>query len=89
MNARTVILAFLSGRAPAAYTEDTIRQRVTASGLLDNPPISVGSELVYLASERMGGLVDVQVNPVSKEQFWFATDAGVRVWAREGRLHVG
>jgi len=89
MNARTVILAFLSERAPAAYSAETIETRVNRSGLVDNPVISIGSELDYLASERMGKLVDCQIDPVSKAPYWFATDAGVKSWTVSGRQHVG
>jgi hypothetical protein len=88
MNARTVILAFLAGRAPAAYTEEAIKQRIMASGLLDTPPASVNSELSYLASDRMGKLVAVDVNPASMEAVWYATTEGVSRWVRDGRLHV-
>lgn len=89
MNPRTVILAFLAGRAPAAYTEEAIKSRVTASGLLDAMPPSVNNELVYLAYDRMHGLVSCDVNPVTKDVVWFATDEGVKRWQLEGRLHVG
>jgi hypothetical protein len=89
MNARTVILAFLAERAPAAYSEEAIKQRVTASGLLDTPPASVNSELAYLASDRMKGLVSVDVNPTSMESVWYATTEGVKRWTMDGRLHVG
>lgn len=89
MNPRTVILAFLAGRAPAAYTEEAIKSRIISSGLLDNPPASVNNELVYLACDRMHGLVSCDVNPVSKETVWFATDEGIKRWTLEGRLHVG
>ena len=88
MNARTVILAFLAGRAPGAYAEGAIAQRVNASGLLDAPVASVNSELAYLASERMGRLVGCDVHPVSKETVWYATDAGIRQWQIDGRTHV-
>ncbi len=88
MNTREVILAFLAGRSPAAFCEDTIKLRVEASGLLDNPLISLGSELNYLASERMGKLVDVVVDPVTKATAWYATDAGVKQWQLSGRLCV-
>lgn len=89
MNPRTVILAFLAGRSPAAYTEEAIKARVTASGLLDATPTSVNSELSYLASDRMGKLVAVDVNPASMEAVWYATPEGVSRWVRDGRLHVG
>ena len=88
MNARTVILAFLAARAPGAYTEEAIAQRVNASGLLDAPVASVNSELAYLALERMGTLVACDVDPVSMAAAWYATAAGVNQWVASGRLHV-
>jgi hypothetical protein len=88
MNPRTVILAFLAGRAPAAYSEEAIKNRIMASGLLDTPPSSVNNELVYLACDRMHGLVSCDTNPVSKEVVWYATDEGIKRWTLEGRLHV-
>ena len=88
MNARSVILAFLAERAPAAYTEEVIKQRVTASGLLDAPPASFNNELVYLACARMHELVSVDVNPVSNEAVWYATQEGIKRWTLDGRLHV-
>lgn len=89
MNARTIILAFLCERAPAAYSAETIESRVNRSGLLDNNVISIGSELGYLASEPMGQLVGCQIDPISKQAYWFATDAGVKAWSLSGRQHVG
>lgn len=89
MNPRTVILAFLAGRSPACYSESAIATRIAASGMLDALPPSVASELAYLASDRMGRLVACDINPVSKEAVWYATDEGVKRWQLEGRLHVG
>jgi hypothetical protein len=69
--------------------EDNILKRISACGLLDAPPASIGSELTYLASDRMGKLVDCMVHPTTKDVLWFATDEGVKRWNMDGRLHVG
>ena len=88
MNARIVILAFLAARAPAAYTEAAILQRVNASGLMDSPVPSIALELASLASDRMGGLVNCDIDRLSKTAVWYATDAGINRWQRDGRPHV-
>jgi len=88
MNVRIVILAFLAERSPAAYADDVIAQRVTASGLVDAPVPPIAPELTCLASERMGRLVSCDINPVTKTAVWFATEAGIRQWVLDGRLHV-
>ena len=89
MSLREAVLAFLAARAPGAYAEGAVAQRVAASGLTDAGAAGAGEELALLASERMGRLVGCDVNPVSKELVWFATDAGVRRWRLDGRPHVG
>ena len=88
MNARLVILAFLAGRAPGAYTEKAILQRVNASGLLDTHVPSIERELSELSSDRMGGLVNCDIDKITKVAFWYATDAGINRWERDGRPHV-
>ena len=88
MNARTVILAFLAERSPGAYSETAIAQRVNASGLLDAPVLSPRDDLEFLGSGQVDILVRRDINPLSKEAVWYATDLGVRVWNKEGRLHV-
>ena len=88
MNPRTVILAFLSERSPAAYSEFVIETRCNGSGLFDAPIASINSELSYLATERMGNLVKCDINPVTKEAVWYATDKGCERWVLDGRMHV-
>lgn len=89
MNPRTVILAFLAARSPAAYYEEVIAQRIAASGMLDAPVPSLASELAYLASDRMGKLIACDIHPTTKAALWYATDEGVKRWVTDGRLHVG
>ena len=91
MKLESIILAILAARAPAAFPEHAIAERVNRSGLADRraPPDEINAALGLLASHSMGGLVDSDVGPVSKEVVWYATDAGIRLWARDGRLYVG
>jgi len=90
MHLRSVALAFLAARSPAAYPVPSIRVRCERSGLCDAAPTveSVAQALAELASARMGGLVDTVVDPTSKSVFWYATDAGIRQWTLDGRVAV-
>lgn len=90
MNIRTVVLAFLAERGSAAYTQQAVQIRVDRSQLCDESPTvrEISEALTTLASPRMGALVDTAVDPVSKDVVWFATDAGIRRWSLDGRLHV-
>ena len=91
MKIETIILAFLAARAPAAYSESAIAARINASGLADAKVTAdeVNSACSRLALDRGGGLVDSDVEVVTKQVVWYATDAGIRRWALDGRLHVG
>ena len=91
MNLRAAILAFLAARAPASFDVGVIHLRVSRSGLLDAAPAldQVMAELQTLSGAMSHPLVDVDVNPVTKEASWRATDAGVRRWTLDGRPMVG
>lgn len=84
MTPREAILDFLANRAPAAFCAATIARRVQRYGLVDAAAIDAAAELSTLASERVGRLVDVTVDPVTMARYWFATTAGVRAWALRG-----
>lgn len=84
MTPREAILDFLAQRAPAAFCTATIARRVQRSGLCDAVTIDATAELSTLASDRVGRLVDVTVDPVTMARYWFATPAGVRAWALRG-----
>lgn len=89
MNLRTVILAFLAARYPAAYGDSAVCQRVNRSGLLDRDATGdeVRAELRTLANRFK--LVDAELDKVSGEVFWTATEAGVKQWHLDGATHVG
>jgi hypothetical protein len=89
MNSRTVILAFLAARYPAAYDENAILQRVNKSGLLDTPATadSVREELRMLSNRFK--FVEPELERVSGEVFWTSTEDGKLEWVRTGQLHVG
>lgn len=91
MKLATIVLAFLAARAPAAFTEAAIATRINASGLADFKVTEsdINNTCGLLSLERVGGLVDSDVGAVTKEVVWYATDAGVRQWARDGRMYVG
>lgn len=89
MNLRTVILAFLAARYPAAYDEAAILQRVNRSGLLDAPATAdTIREELRLLDNRLH-LVAPELDRVSGAIYWTATEAGKLEWARSGQLHVG
>lgn len=89
MNLRTIILAFLAARYPAAYDETAILQRVNKSGLLDTPaPADLVREELRTLSNRWK-FVEPELDRVSGDIFWTATEAGKIEWARSGQLHVG
>lgn len=85
---RRVVLSFLAGRSPAAYSARAIAQRISGCGMLDAP---VGSDAVEDELRLMAARdrwVLVEVDPVTKEAGWFASDAGVQQWVLNGRLAV-
>ena len=89
MNLRTVILAFLAARYPAAYDESAILQRVNKCGLLDKPATAddVREELRTLSNRWK--FADPELDRVSGAVFWTATESGKLEWVRSGQHHVG
>ena len=87
MNLKTLIIAFLSPRYPAAYTEQSIAQRLNASQMLDKrvTPEDVLDELRIL--HRLG-LVDLQIDQLDNSAVWQVTEAGSKKWVLEGRMTV-
>ena len=87
MNLRTLIIAFLSPRYPAAYTEHSIAQRLNASQMIDKrvTPEEVLDELRIL--HRIG-LVDLQIDQLANSAVWQVTEAGSKKWVLEGRMTV-
>ena len=87
MNLKTLIIAFLSPRYPAAYTEQSIAQRLNASKMLDKrvTPEEVLDELRIL--HRLG-LVDLQIDQLDNSAVWQVTEAGSKKWVLEGRMTV-
>ena len=87
MNTRTLIIAFLSPRYPAAYTEHSIAQRLNASQMLDKrvTPEEVADELHDL---HKLGLVDLQIDQLANSAVWQITEAGSKKWVLEGRISV-
>lgn len=85
MNLRQLILAFLSPRHPAVYTEDAITQRVNASPMCDKrvTPADVYDSL--RAMKKMG-LVDLEIDSVDNAAYWGATAEGIKRWVMEGRI---
>lgn len=89
MDLRTVILAFLAARYPAAYDEAAILARVNRSGHVDKPASADEiSEALRLLSNRFK-CVEPELDRVSGKVFWTATEEGKLEWVRSGQLHVG
>ena len=87
MNPRTLIIAFLSPRYPAAYTEHSIAQRLNASQMLDKrvTPEEVADDLRAL---HKLGFVDLQIDQLDNSAVWQITEAGSKKWVLEGRIAV-
>ena len=87
MNLRQLIIAFLSPRYPAAYTEAAIAQRLNASQMLDRRCTAeeVADELRAL--HKMG-MVDLQVDRMDNSAVWQVTEEGSKKWILEGRMTV-
>ena len=87
MNPRTMIIAFLSPRYPAAYTEHSIAQRLNAAQMLDKrvTPEDVADDLRAL---HKLGLVDLQIDQLDNSAVWQITEAGSKKWVLEGRISV-
>ncbi len=89
MNLRTVILAFLAARYPAAYDDSAVLQRVNKSGLLNTPATAdeVREQLRTLSNRFK--LVDAALDRVSGSVYWTSTEEGVKQWHLDGQTHVG
>ena len=87
MNPKQLIIAFLSPRYPAAYTEAAIAQRLNASQMLDK---RVTAEEVAddLRALHKLGLVDLQIDQLDNSAVWQVTEAGSKKWVLEGRMTV-
>ena len=87
MNTKQLIIAFLSPRYPAAYTEAAIAQRLNASQMLDKrvTPEDVADDLRAL---HKLGLVDLQIDQLDNSAVWQITEAGSKKWVLEGRMTV-
>ena len=87
MNLKQLIIAFLSPRYPAAYTEAAIAQRLNASQMLDRRVTAeeVADELRAL---HKLGLVDLQIDQLDNSAVWQITEAGSKKWVLEGRITV-
>ena len=87
MNTRTLIIAFLSPRYPAVYTEHCIAQRLNASKMLDKrvTPEEVADDLRAL---HKLGLVELMIDQLDNSAVWQITEAGSKKWVLEGRMTV-
>lgn len=87
MNLRQLIIAFLSPRYPAAYTEAAIAQRLNASQMLDRRCTAEEVADDLRALHKLG-LVDLQVDQLDNSAVWQVTEAGSKKWVLEGRMTV-
>ena len=87
MNPKTLIIAFLSPRYPAAYTEAAIAQRLNASQMLDRR-VSAEDVADDLRALHKLGLVDLQIDQLDNSAVWQVTEAGSRKWVLEGRMTI-
>lgn len=87
MNLKQLIIAFLSPRNPAAYTEAAIAQRLNASQMLDKRCTAdeVADALRALHKMKM---VDLQIDQMDNSAVWQVTEEGSKRWVLEGRVAV-
>ena len=87
MNLKQLIIAFLSPRHPAAYTEAAIAQRLNASQMLDKRCTAdeVSDSLRALHKMKM---VDLQIDQMDNSAVWQVTEEGSKHWVLEGRVAV-
>jgi len=87
MNLKQLIIAFLSPRYPAAYTEQSIAQRLNASKLLDRRVTAedVADELRAL---HKLGMVNLEIDQLDNSAVWQVTPEGSKRWVLEGRMTV-
>ena len=87
MNLKQLIIAFLSPRNPAAYTEAAIAQRLNASQMLDKR-CTVDEVTDALRTLHKMKMVDLAIDPMDNSAVWQATEGGVKQWVLEGRVTV-
>ena len=87
MNLKQLIIAFLSPRHPAAYTEAAIAQRLNASQMLDRR-VTADEVADDLRALHKLGLVDLQIDQLDNSAVWQITEAGSKKWVLEGRITV-
>ena len=87
MNLKQLIIAFLSPRHPAAYTEAAIAQRLNCSKMLDRRCSAEDVADALRALHKMK-MVDLQIDPMDNSAVWQATEEGIKKWVLEGRVMV-
>ena len=87
MNLKQLIIAFLSPRYPAAYTEAAIAQRLNASQMLDRR-VTADEVADDLRALHKLSLVDLQIDQLDNSAVWQVTEAGSRKWVLQGRMPV-
>ena len=87
MNLKQLIIAFLSPRYPAAYTDAAIAQRLNASQMLDRR-VTADEVADDLRALHKLGLVDLQIDQLDNSAVWQVTEAGSKKWVLEGRITV-
>ena len=87
MNLKQLIIAFLSPRYPAAYTEAAIAQRLNASQMLDKR-CTVDEVSDALRALHKMKMVDIQIDQMDNSAVWQVTEEGSKHWVLEGRVAV-
>ena len=87
MNLKQLIIAFLSPRNPAAYTEAAIAQRLNASQMLDKR-CTVDEVSDALRALHKMKMVDLQIDQMDNSAVWQVTEEGSKRWVLEGRVAV-
>ena len=87
MNLKQLIIAFLSPRYPAAYTETSIAQRLNASQMLDKR-CTVDEVSDALRALHKMKMVDLQIDQMDNSAVWQVTEEGSKRWVLEGRVAV-
>ena len=87
MNIKQLIIAFLSPRHPAAYTEAAIAQRLNASQMLDKR-CTVDEVADALRALHKMKMVDLQIDQMDNSAVWQVTEEGSKRWVLEGRVAV-
>ena len=87
MNLKQLIIAFLSPRNPAAYTEAAIAQRLNASQMLDRR-CTVDDVSDALRALHKMKMVDLQIDQMDNSAVWQVTEEGSKRWVLEGRVAV-